>query len=464
MSMRGERDPRGGAGGGAEALDRTFSSAPPSPDARISSEEVTTTSRPTLTESPSHWLDRLIEVPQQLPYGDGPEPVMRALIEALGAIVPDYAVGIRMPAPDAADRKELRSEPPSGIQQVHADTRRMFPELGHERSVPLPEELSTGALHFASSDPAIDNDRAPIVHFLDRAALTAGDVLRRARTDERVVQLQGELHALKAHMVQAEKLASLGQIAAGMVHELNNPLTSIVAYTDYLMRRARHSNADPDDTERLRRIAESANRMLRFTRDLVSYARPSSEVPVPVVLHTVIHQALAFCEHELALAEVTVDCRFDPGVSAVRGMPEQLAQIFVNLVTNACHAMAPTAPATVPTPALGLAGASPGDGSDGDAQTPAPSGNLRGKLTISTELVDNCARVRVVVADTGHGISAAHLEMVFAPFFTTKGAGRGTGLGLSIVKNIVESHSGTIRAESDPPRGTRFIIVLPSGT
>jgi len=284
------------------------------------------------------------------------------------------------------------------------------------------------------------DERSPIVHFLNRAALTAGDALRRARADERIECLSSELRALKAHMVQAEKLASLGQIAAGMVHELNNPLTSIVAYTDYLLRRAsRQSNADPDDTERLRRIAESANRMLRFTRDLVSYARPSSEVAVPVALHTVIQRALAFCEHELVQAESTVECHFDPRVAHVRGMPEQLAQIFVNLVTNACHAMAPPPP-----------------------EAPDSTRLHAGKLTITTELVDGDARIRVTVADTGHGISASHLPLVFAPFFTTKGAGRGTGLGLSIVKNIVETHNGTIRAESEPPHGTRFIIVLPT--
>ncbi|NVL68031.1 two-component sensor histidine kinase, partial [Escherichia coli] len=102
-----------------------------------------------------------------------------------------------------------------------------------------------------------------------------------------------DLRALNSHMVQAEKLASLGQIAAGVVHELNNPLTSIVAYTDWLIRKQGMSpnGGDPDSLERLRRIGESASRILRFTRDLVAYARPSSEVPVPVSLPTVIEQA-----------------------------------------------------------------------------------------------------------------------------------------------------------------------------
>ena len=105
-------------------------------------------------------------------------------------------------------------------------------------------------------------------------------------------------------MIQADKLATFGQVAAGVVHELNNPLTSIVAYSDYLIRKRRRASAgaDAEDVERLRRISESANRMLRFTRDLVSYARPSGGAPGPVVLHAVIDRAIAFCEHVLSAA------------------------------------------------------------------------------------------------------------------------------------------------------------------
>ena len=439
-----------------------------------------TTARATITEAPSSWLDRLVVLSTQLPLSEGPDRTMRVLVESLSAIVPDCLVGVLLPG-DPGDlgavRKMLRSEPPSGEQPMlaaRADASRLFPECAYERSVPFGEtHLRDGragaSMHFASRDPSLEDDRSPVVHFLRRAALVAGEALRRSRTHEQLVSRENELRALKSHMVQAEKLASLGQIAAGMVHELNNPLTSIVAYTDYLLRRIqKQADADPDDLERLRRIAESANRMLRFTRDLVSYARPSSEVPVPVPLHTVIQRALAFCEHELAEANATARCEFDPHVSSVRGMPEQLAQIFVNLFTNACHAMAPlqvaaTHASPTSSSASSASSASRG-GADEASQTKegeAPPARP-GHLTVSTELVDGDMRVRVVVKDTGHGIVASHLPLVFAPFFTTKGAGRGTGLGLSIVKNIVENHSGEIRVESDPPNGgTRFILLLP---
>jgi C4-dicarboxylate-specific signal transduction histidine kinase len=230
-------------------------------------------------------------------------------------------------------------------------------------------------------------------------------------------------------MVQAEKLASLGQIAAGVVHELNNPLTSIVAYTDWLTRKQAQTpgGGDPDSLERLRRIGESASRILRFTRDLVTYARPSSEVPVPVSLHTVIEQALAFCEHVLAQHGAQVERRFTEVVPPVRGMHEQLVQVFVNLFTNACHAM-------------------PGDG---------------GELLVRTELTTDSLRLLVYVEDNGHGIAGDQLTQIFAPFFTTKVDGRGTGLGLSIVKNIMDNHGAEIRAERSDNGGARFILAFP---
>jgi len=279
------------------------------------------------------------------------------------------------------------------------------------------------------------DDRSPSALLLDRAAAIAADGVDRALAHEQAAKIAAELKTLKSYMAQAEKLASLGQMAAGMVHELNNPLTSIVAYSDYMLRHT--GKLEEQDAERIRRIAESANRMLRFTRDLVSYARPSSELPVPVPLHNVINRALAFCEHEIDRAGVGVMRTFDERVTHVRGKPEELAQIFVNLVTNACHAMAPQ-PDSAPT-----------------GERPAA------KLTISTELVAGDTTVRINVCDTGHGIAPPNLSLVFAPFFTTKGAGQGTGLGLSIVKNIVEAHHGEITVESEPDSGTRFIVLLP---
>ncbi len=432
MGSRRDRDqalsPVSGAPRASGTREATISDAP------VTVDEGVAQGRATIPDLPGMWLDRLLVASTQLPYSEGADGALRVLVGTLTQILPDTQIGVRLPAGEGEPRRVLRSEPPSGQQPILPGSSRMFPDCAHERSVTFSGEQGSGSLHFASDDAALDDDRSALAHLLDRASLVAADALRKTREHELALAAHAELRAIRAHLVQAEKLASLGQIAAGMVHELNNPLTSIVAYTDYLLKRMQgQASTDPEDVERVRRIAESANRMLRFTRDLVSYARPSSDVPVPVPVHTVISRALAFCEHEIAQAGATVVCDFDADVESVRGVPEQLAQVFVNLVTNACHSMA--------------------------AVPHSPS--RQGKLAITTSLVDEGARVRVIVEDNGHGIDPVHLPHIFAPFFTTKGAERGTGLGLSIVKSIVDGHDGDIRVESDPSRGARFILNLP---
>ena len=170
--------------------------------------------------------------------------------------------------------------------------------------------------------------------------------------------------------------------------------------------------------------------MLRFTRELVSYARPSGGALGPVVLHAVIDRAIAFCEHVLSAAGMRVERRYAPEVLTVRAVSEQLVQVFVNLITNACQAAPrPTGACSCRRPAMG---ADPATGA-----------------------------IVVVVDDNGSGIAPEHLAHVFAPFFTTKGDKNGTGLGLSIVKSIVEGHGGEIRVDSQLGRGTRFVIELP---
>jgi two-component system, NtrC family, sensor kinase len=402
------------------------------------------------------WLDRLVVAACEMPVADGETAIVQFMVRSLGEIFPDCGVGACLvpPAPEAptssrdAGRLGERASPigprfktdehpiieqqlfkyvPEGEERrgVGMDPTRLFPGFAFERVLDV-EGGST--LHLASDDVQLEDDDSPMMHVVRRAALAMGRGIGLARGHAKATSDARDLRTLNAHMVQAEKLASLGQIAAGVVHELNNPLTSIVAYTDWLIRKQGPAG-DPDSLERLRRIGESASRILRFTRDLVAYARPSSEVPVPVSLNTVIEQALAFCEHVLAQHGADVERRFVEGVPPVRGMHEQLVQVFVNLFTNACHAM-------------------PSDG---------------GQLIVITELTPDGKRLAVFVEDNGHGIAADHLAQIFAPFFTTKVDGRGTGLGLSIVKNIMDNHRAEIRAERSENGGARFVLVFPIG-
>ncbi len=412
----------------------TVSSVPISRESVVSSSTV---------DVEAAWLDRLVVAACEMPVGEGETAVVQFMVRSLGEIFPECGVGaclvppllpdappssssdLRGPRTPGPVEQQLFKYTPEGEERrgVGMDPTRLFPGFQFERVLDV-ERGST--LHLASDDPQLEDDDSPMMHVVRRAALAMGRGLGLARGHAKATSDARELRALNLHMVQAEKLASLGQIAAGVVHELNNPLTSIVAYTDWLIRK-QGETGDRDSLERLRRIGESASRILRFTRDLVAYARPSSEVPVPVSLRTVIEQALAFCEHVLAQHGAQVERRFAESVPAVRGMHEQLVQVFVNLFTNACHAM-------------------PAEG---------------GRLVVSSELTEDGKHLLVMVTDNGHGIAVDHLAQIFAPFFTTKVDGRGTGLGLSIVKNIMDNHHAEIHAERDEGGGARFVLVFP---
>ena len=235
-----------------------------------------------------------------------------------------------------------------------------------------------------------------------------------------------ELRQLEAQVIQSEKLATLGQMAAGVVHELNNPLTSIQVYADYLQQKLRQSGHDAGDVAKIERISQSAARVLRFTRDLITYARPSDDAPTNMSVVESLEQAIGFCEHVLADRGAQVQRHFAEEVPKVLAIKEQLVQVWVNLITNASQAM----------PERG------------------------GELSVSVEQVDD-KELAVRIRDNGSGIAESIRERLFEPFFSTKNEGEGTGLGLSIVKSIVDRHAGRIEVESELGMGTEFVVYLP---
>jgi two-component system NtrC family sensor kinase len=417
------------------AMASTPSSAPSS--GRIEDYEVSSSRARLLDVVPIAWLDLLIAAVADLPLADGEAAVVDAMVRALVGILPTYAIGACFVPEGVAPPggPHIVRYLPEGIVERDAgtDPTRIFPGLAFEHVVSIPGSAAGSTLHVASDDHELDPDGSPAVNLLERAAAALGRGLPSARAIASAMDAaKASAAALEQRMAQADKLATFGQVAAGVVHELNNPLTSIVAYSDYLIRRAVDAgNRDPEDVERLRRISESANRMLRFTRDLVSYARPSVAAPGPVVVHAVIDRAIAFCEHVLAAAGMRVERAYGAEILTVSAASEQLVQVFVNLITNASQA------------------------------APAADGRIRVATSLVAGPIDGERMVTITVEDNGIGIAPENLPQVFAPFFTTKGENHGTGLGLSIVKSIVGAHDGEIRVESELGRGTRFVIVLP---
>jgi PAS domain S-box-containing protein len=238
-------------------------------------------------------------------------------------------------------------------------------------------------------------------------------------------QDQSKIDLLQQQIVRAERLATLGELAAGVVHELNNPLTSITVYAEYLVRKGEASGADASDIEKLRRIGASAQRILRFSRDLVQYARPSGKEHEPVDVAGVVRQAVSICEHLVERGGIALAVEVDRALPVVQAVGGQLEQVLINLITNAVHAV-----------------------------------ENGGKVVVRAQ-PDAPGTVAIEVGDSGPGVPEDLRERIFEPFFTTKADGKGTGLGLPIVRNIVEQHRGQITVTRSDLGGALFRVTLP---
>jgi signal transduction histidine kinase len=362
-------------------------------------------------------VSRLLDLAARTPPDAPVEQTLERLLDVLVEQEPGGAAGLRLPDQDLVIRRtasRLRGEPTE---------ERLFPELAHECSAPLPDrpgaQLSFAApsLTRASLESyrLLVNQAAAIISLILRG-LDGGlvDSPRSGPVSEGPVSDLAQLH----------KLASLGQNASEIVHELSNPLTSILAYSDYLIQRLRHQGVGEADLDRLQRIHEAATRIQRFTRDLSHYAKPSATLHASVDLHAVIDRALRFCVHGLRSTDISVERSYGD-VSSVLGEESALTQVFVNLITNAWHAM------------------------DDEG----------GVLRIAT--ISRPEWVVVEVADDGHGIAPEAIDRIFDQYFTTKGRDEGSGLGLSIVRQIIIEHGGYIEARNREPNGAVFSLYFP---
>ncbi len=234
-----------------------------------------------------------------------------------------------------------------------------------------------------------------------------------------------EQRDMEARLMLSDRLAAIGTLAASVAHEVNNPLTFIMAHLDWIGREVGTRN--PGVARRVYEAIEGTERIRDVVRDLTSFARREEGLPLPVKLSTVLDRALRIAQNELRYrARVTCDYGDMPDVG---GHPGRLGQVFLNVLLNAAHAI----PAGQ-----------------------ADNHEIRITMRLSREGV-----VRTSVHDTGEGMSPAVLDGIFDPFVTTKGPGEGTGLGLYISHNIVKGLGGQISVESEPGKGSTFHIDLP---
>ena len=240
---------------------------------------------------------------------------------------------------------------------------------------------------------------------------------------------------LERRLVQADKLSSMGLLAAGVAHEVNTPLAVISTYAQML---AKQIAGDAQKAPLLEKIARQTFRASEIVNSLLNFSRTGTTEFVGTDLNKVIRETIGLVEHQLTKTNVRVELDLEETLPRMRGNAGKLQQVFLNLFLNARDAMEGGGTLLVRT-----ASSKGPHGSD--------SGGHSGKEWL-----------RITVADTGAGIAPENLTRVFDPFYTTKGAKKGTGLGLSISYGIVQEHSGEIEVDSRPGSGTRFELSFPA--
>ena len=228
---------------------------------------------------------------------------------------------------------------------------------------------------------------------------------------------------LERKLVQADKLSSIGLLAAGVAHEVNTPLAVISTYAQML---AKQISGDAQKAPLLEKIARQTFRASEIVNSLLNFSRTSNTEFESVDLNKIIRETLTLLEHQMATSGVTVKISLHDSLPRIKGNSGKLQQVFLNLFINARDAM--------------------------DAGG-----------TLAVRSLDHGGRVRVTIADSGSGISPENLSRIFDPFFTTKAAKKGTGLGLSVSYGIVREHGGEIEVESQVGSGTRFELSFPGG-
>lgn len=305
----------------------------------------------------------------------------------------------------------------------------MFPKEGE----PIPISLRSSTLREDSGDVSgivlVARDLRPTKELMAEAAMAEAE--RRKRKE--LQQAYDELKQLQDQLIQSEKMASLGQIAAGVAHEINNPISGIMVYLHSLAMDI--ENDQFDRKQALTFLTDSKHELTRCSKiikRLLDFSRQSQPMLAPLDLGNILDETFGILDYRAKLQNIEVVRYIDPELPPIEADSDQLKQVFLNLILNAIQAM--------------------------------PHG---GRLTIHAaqvndkeEITKNPKLVRIDIEDTGCGIAEENIGKLFTPFFTTKEKGEGLGLGLAVAYGIIKRHGGDVRVKSSKGKGTTFSIFL----
>ncbi|MBW2176010.1 MAG: PAS domain S-box protein [Deltaproteobacteria bacterium] len=263
---------------------------------------------------------------------------------------------------------------------------------------------------------------ASIIYEDDSEVATVG-IYKDLRT---IMAMEEKLKKASTQIIQSEKLASLGKLAAGVAHEINNPLTGILLYANMVL-----DSMDANDAHRkkLQNVVEDANRCSDIVKNLLAYSRQTNPTKKILALNTLVDESLALIRDQKLFMHIKLRKSFTPEEMHIQVDKNQMAQVIINLVMNAVDAM-----------------------------------DKKGILTLRTYRTVETGTVCLEISDTGCGIPENNLPKIFDPFFTTKALGQGTGLGLSTVYGIIKENHGEISVKETGSQGTTFIIQFPEHT
>jgi PAS domain S-box-containing protein len=362
------------------------------------------------------------------------DPATNALTVELGSRAWEQWTGVQLPPNGSISGDVIISDQPYLNNDAGSDPpafeRDLFGPLTCVACIPLSTDQQTiGLIWTGRKTPILEQD----VRLLTAIGDMAANAIQRQSLNENLrVQLQN-LQQTRSRLLQSEKLAAIGELVSGVAHELNNPLTSIVLYSQLVQQDA----LSPLAKSNLAKVTAEALRAGKIVRDLLDFSRQRPTLREIIQVNDIVRNSVEFMAYEMRSHDITWTLALAPDLPLIMADPHQLTQVFINLIQNAWQAQS--------------------------------TARGQGNLNIWTERVQSAspdgsatgnAAIRIGFQDNGPGIPDEIMDRIFDPFFTTKPEGTGTGLGLSICHGIVNEHGGHIWAENAAGKGATFIVEL----